>query len=427
MRSSFLKSALAAVCLTGLLTTAQAQTRIIDVEAKPVPLGGLGIAAPALVYNNLNNYQGFYFTPGGAVAGATPFTRTVFDDVTFIPGQAGKTITQFYFSLFNATGAPVAARPVILFWLPNNTDGNPGAYFNLGDIANQNFGYRFTFRPPNPPTDPNGFPIPAGLSLWFTDLAATNPTTGQPAPRPVVPPDGKMWVGQSFDNNANAAGYATPEQLNQLGVALYDPPTGGSSENKMFLSTNTGLLFGLADPPGSQLIFNTTDPEAPIASMAFGFSVEGFTLFGQVAIEGITNPLDQVVQLEFFIGGVLQFSDFVQLTTGGAFEYNAPAGNYTVRIKGEKTLSKTVAANLSTGDAFGANVSLLTGDANNDNAVDISDLLVVIGAYNQLAQTPPDNPNYNFAADFNEDNVVDIADLLLLIGNYNKLGSGPTP
>jgi hypothetical protein len=420
MRSSILKSAFAAVCLAGSLTSAfaQGQQTEIVLKAQRVPLNGLGAAAPALVYNNLNNYQGFVYTPGGAVAGAAPITRLVADDITFIPGQAGKTITQFYFSLWNGTGAPVAARPRMRFWLPDATTGNPGTYFNLSNTGANNIGYTFNFSPPSD-TDPVGFMIPNGLSIWFTNLTTD--------PRPVVPPDGKMWVSTTFDNNANAAGYATVEQLNQLGVGLYDPPTGGTSENKMFVTTNPGSFFTTSNPAGSIITFNGTDPTQPVASMAWGFSVEGFTLFGQVGIEGITDPVDQVVQLEFFIGGVLQFSDFVQLTTGGAFEYNAPAGNYTVRIKGEKTLSKTVAANLSTGDAFGANVSLLTGDANNDNAVDISDLLVVIGAYNQLAQTPPDNPNYNFAADFNEDNVVDIADLLLLIGNYNKLCSGPTP
>jgi hypothetical protein len=62
--------------------------------------------------------------------------------------------------------------------------------------------------------------------------------------------------------------------------------------------------------------------------------------------------------------------------------------------------------------------TLRAGDTNEDNAVDITDLLTLIGAYNQVAPAT----SYLEAADFNGDGINDIADLLLLIANYNREG-----
>jgi hypothetical protein len=66
----------------------------------------------------------------------------------------------------------------------------------------------------------------------------------------------------------------------------------------------------------------------------------------------------------------------------------------------------------------GLNATLLAGDVNQDNAVDITDLLALISSYNKV---DPD-PEYKIAADFNRDGANDITDLLALIANYNKLG-----
>jgi hypothetical protein len=96
-----------------------------------------------------------------------------------------------------------------------------------------------------------------------------------------------------------------------------------------------------------------------------------------------------------------------------------PSGNYTVSIKGSKWLRKNVLnVNVTNGNVSGITAELKGGDANNDNYVDISDLLALIGAYNKVS------PNAGFleAADFNNDGKNDIADLLLLISNYNTQG-----
>lgn len=109
----------------------------------------------------------------------------------------------------------------------------------------------------------------------------------------------------------------------------------------------------------------------------------------------------------------------VTLAANGAYTMaSVPQKAYTVWIKGTKWLARTVPVNLTNGSLTIPTVALAAGDANNDNVVDISDLLLLILAYNKVSP----NAGYNLAADFNCDGANDIADLLLLIGSFNRRG-----
>lgn len=63
------------------------------------------------------------------------------------------------------------------------------------------------------------------------------------------------------------------------------------------------------------------------------------------------------------------------------------------------------------------NILIPLGNINSDSAIDISDLLALIGKYN----LPAGDPNYTAAADVSGDGTIDINDLLILIRNYNKV------
>lgn len=95
-----------------------------------------------------------------------------------------------------------------------------------------------------------------------------------------------------------------------------------------------------------------------------------------------------------------------------------PLGQYTLGVKGSKWLRRTAPVDIRTANVTGLNLLLPAGDVNNDNAIDISDLTLLIGFYNGSVS----NGNYFEAADFNDDSAVDINDLLTLISNYNALG-----
>ena len=88
----------------------------------------------------------------------------------------------------------------------------------------------------------------------------------------------------------------------------------------------------------------------------------------------------------------------------------------SVHIKGAKWLAKNVT--FTTGTPSPTSVTLPAGDGNNDNAVDVSDYLLILNHYNQTVG----NPNYLDAADYNCDGANDSADLLIVVNNYNTIG-----
>ena len=100
---------------------------------------------------------------------------------------------------------------------------------------------------------------------------------------------------------------------------------------------------------------------------------------------------------------------------------NVPIGTADIAIKGSKQL-RALFASVSLGSVTTLpDVTLLTGDANNDNSIDSSDFGILIGAFNTSAAIPGNG--YDATADFNNDGAVDSTDFGLLIGNYNLIGA----
>lgn len=219
----------------GAATAGWAQTEYMVESATLVAHYDLGSPyyafepAIATPYSNIATSRGQAFANGGAVAGTAPITRLVMDDITPVGGFAGQEVTRLYFSVANVGSATINARVRLRWWKADGVGGDPGSYYS--DPA----AVGFTFF---------AMPFPVGISLFFFDLA----------PGTMNIPSGTMWFGTTFDNNANTTG-ATPSDLNDLGVALFDPPTVGSSADTMFLTTAPGSYFGLNNPAGSRLDF----------------------------------------------------------------------------------------------------------------------------------------------------------------------------
>jgi hypothetical protein len=60
--------------------------------------------------------------------------------------------------------------------------------------------------------------------------------------------------------------------------------------------------------------------------------------------------------------------------------------------------------------------SMIPGDINLDNVVDIYDALLLAAAF----RSTPADPNWNINADLNTDNVIDIFDAIILANHYNQ-------
>jgi hypothetical protein len=103
----------------------------------------------------------------------------------------------------------------------------------------------------------------------------------------------------------------------------------------------------------------------------------------------------------------------------GAFTLSSvPAGEYTLGIKGWSWLRKDVSVNTTAGAVTGVSATLLTGDVNDDNVVDLNDFSLLAAAFG----TTPSSPAWNSHADLNDDGVVDLTDFGLLAMNFGLSG-----
>jgi hypothetical protein len=198
---------------------------------------GSASAQELFVYSNVTTTAGQFFANGGATeVSGNDITRLVADDLTPIAGFAGQPIDNLYFSVVNANAVAVAARPRLRMWDADGAGGLPGTFiagFSFNAISfNANTGYSFFFHP-------------TGVNV----------------------PGGTFWIGLSFDDNSGATG-ATDVQLNNLGMALFDPPTIGTSTDVMFETTNAGD-FLVNNPAGATFNFGGSPP----ANAFFGMSV----------------------------------------------------------------------------------------------------------------------------------------------------------
>ena len=145
------------------------------------------------------------------------------------------------------------------------------------------------------------------------------------------------------------------------------------------------------------------------------------SIAGQMNLQGAAqSPYYQTIGMTFYSAGYTPFTRNVNVYNGSSnFQItDLPRRNYTVRVKGSKWLARQFSLDLTSSDSSGVYLTLLAGDANNDNVVDVADLLLVINHYNKK----PGNSGYLDATDLNGDDICDVADLLLVIDSYNKMG-----
>jgi hypothetical protein len=138
---------------------------------------------------------------------------------------------------------------------------------------------------------------------------------------------------------------------------------------------------------------------------------------GNVALEGLVSSAAlQTVNFQF--SGAGSFVQSCVTDSSGAFCLpGVPDGNYTVRIKGKTWLSRTVPLTVSGG--YGViDVTLLSGDVNGDDAVNLSDWSELAAAFG----SDPSLPNWDSNADLNGDGVVDVTDFSLLAQNFGQEG-----
>jgi hypothetical protein len=156
-------------------------------------------------------------------------------------------------------------------------------------------------------------------------------------------------------------------------------------------------------------------------SLAVAPALPPVTVSGTLTLPGVAASAEAQT-LTFTLRYVLNYqtvrTDTATLHLGDTFTLtDVPAGHYLLHVKGGPWLAKNVSVN-AIRDVSGLSVTLLAGDINGDNIVNIVDLGLLASAFNST----PTSSNWNANADLNADGKVDIADLSLLADSFGKTG-----
>ncbi len=207
-------------------------------------------------------------------------------------------------------------------------------------------------------------------------------------------------------------GTTTTLSIDPDNIANTDPNIAATYEGQTgFFSTNT------TTNQNRNLYYAPYIQVTAVAGAAFG---------GQLKIDALPSVLvgktPPTATLEFRkVGGGSTIVKNVALSPDLSFYVSGiPAGTYNIGVKTPNTLRR-ILTNVSTGTGAVALAfpTLLSGDVNNSNTVDVDDLTLLLNAYN----TAVPSPQYLPAADFNLSGTVDVDDLTLLLNNYNTTGA----
>ena len=158
---------------------------------------------------------------------------------------------------------------------------------------------------------------------------------------------------------------------------------------------------------------------APYSATILHLTPLPVTVSGIVTLEGAVNKAQSVTFTFRPTTGAPSFSRTVTLSGTGAFSLSAiPAGTFNLAVKGAKWLRVVSPLNAST-SVNNIGMTLLAGDATNDNIVDVEDLAILIAAFDANSSSP----NWNGGAgDLNCDDIVSVDDLDLIIRNFDAEG-----
>jgi alpha-tubulin suppressor-like RCC1 family protein len=267
--------------------------------------------------------------------------------------------------------------------------------------------------------------------------------------------DGTLWSwGDGLDGqlgNGVFGSSASPVQVGSAPAVSMLTPAAAATGGAGFSMTVTGLNFGAGAKvqwngqarstsyvsanqltvqvqdtdivnPGAASV-TVANPDGTLSAPA-SFAVNGAAnaVSGTIGLEEAAN-LEQTLQFTFHEIGVTTFTRSVTLAADGSYSVSGlPTGTYNIGVKGPKWLRKTLTGVSVSGQVAGISPSLLAGDINGDNVVDLNDFSLLAEAFGSDSSSA----NWNVYADLNCDGVVDLNDFSLLAANFGVAGD-PAP
>ncbi len=234
--------------------------------------------------------------------------------------------------------------------------------------------------------------LSSGLQITFT-----LPPCGTPAP---------TGSATSTPTSAPPTNTFTPTRTNSPTNTRTFTPTSTFTSTPTDIPTNTPTNTPL--PP-------TSSPTSVVV------------IVGHVTIQGRPaqpNPRQSVpITLTLKLSGGGPESNYSATTdASGYFTVTAPGpGAYDYRVKNPQTLANAGNAALANGTNAVEMGLLLTGDANNDNCVNVQDFSLLKNTFGKSVG----DPGYDARADFNGDTSISVVDFNLQKNNFGICGAGP--
>ena len=136
----------------------------------------------------------------------------------------------------------------------------------------------------------------------------------------------------------------------------------------------------------------------------------------KTVLVGIYNALNQLVATK--TATILYSSPSGNFTGSVNLDSNFPTGNYIVKVKNSTHLQRRVGGIISIGSSQATilpTVTLITGDANNDNVINILDYNMLIGCYSDLLAAPSCDEQKKLVTDMDDDGNVNQTDYNLFL------------
>lgn len=201
---------------------------------------------------------------------------------------------------------------------------------------------------------------------------------------------------------------------------------------KDFTGTTDYWVTDFGDVQGPPISLPTTGISQSFTRLAFTVFLDGVGKSGDRTYPGSLGNLNphyplrtiyisifdttghQVVSPQTVLTYDASAGDF----TGSATFTALPLGSYTVKIKADRYLRKTISGIQTLGPGKSVtlpSVSLVVGDINGDNVLDIKDYNILMGCFSDLSAAKNCTPTNKIFADLNDDNQVNQVDYNLLI------------
>jgi len=296
-------------------------------------------------------------------------------------------------------------------------------------------------------TVPASVTVPAGATSVNFNIATTNPGTNQTAK---VTASKSPWTKDSvnFTVRANAAPtagadsyavtYQTPLTVSAPGVLGNDSDSNGDSITAQIVANgtkgtavlNANGSFTYTPNAGAtgadSFTYRATDGLllSGITTVSLNISSPQ-TISGTITLNELTvSPAGRQVEVNVRnVGSTTSLlSQMVTLDASGNYSFvpssALPAGNYDITFQGSHWLRKLKGNVAITAGSNSVSASLLNGDVNGDNSVDLLDYFALSDAYGSSLG----DPTFDAGADLNGDDSVDLLDYFILSDNYGLVG-----